>query len=87
LSTFTLSARTTIRDPWLTFTFAGLYFIHRYWKRAFEAWLKPNIFNTDQGSQFTSFAITNTLREAGIDENVGGPGVRLRKPVRGKSGK
>jgi transposase InsO family protein len=27
---------------------------------------KPGIFNTDQGSQFTSFAFTNTLREAGI---------------------
>jgi transposase InsO family protein len=45
------------------------------------------MFNTDQGSQFTSFTFTNTLKEAGIDENVGGPGVRLRKPVRGKSGK
>jgi transposase InsO family protein len=25
---------------------------------------KPEIFNTDQGSQFTSFAFTNTLRDA-----------------------
>jgi putative transposase len=24
---------------------------------------KPEIFNTDQGSQFTSFAFTNTLRD------------------------
>jgi transposase InsO family protein len=24
---------------------------------------KPDIFNTDQGSQFTSFAFTNTLKE------------------------
>ena len=27
---------------------------------------RPNIFNTDQGSQFTSFAFTNTLKDAGI---------------------
>ncbi len=26
----------------------------------------PDIFNTDQGSQFTSFAFTNTLKDAGI---------------------
>jgi hypothetical protein len=35
-------------------------------------------------------AIRRTLEAAGvefIDENGGGPGVRLRKPVRGKSGK
>ena len=27
---------------------------------------RPEIFNTDQGSQFTSFAFTNTLKDAGI---------------------
>ena len=27
---------------------------------------RPDIFNTDQGSQFTSFAFTATLKEAGI---------------------
>jgi len=27
---------------------------------------KPEIFNTDQGSQFTSFAFTNTLKDADI---------------------
>ena len=27
---------------------------------------RPEIFNTDQGSQFTSFAFTNILRDAGI---------------------
>jgi putative transposase len=27
---------------------------------------KPDIFNTDQGSQFTSFAFTNTLKDADI---------------------
>jgi len=27
---------------------------------------RPEIFNTDQGSQFTSFAFTNTLKDANI---------------------
>ena len=35
---------------------------------------KPDIFNTDQGSQFTSFAFTNTLREAGIRISMDGRG-------------
>ena len=35
---------------------------------------KPGIFNTDQGSQFTSFAFTNTLREAGIRISMDGRG-------------
>jgi len=35
---------------------------------------KPSIFNTDQGSQFTSFAFTNTLREAGIRISMDGRG-------------
>ena len=34
----------------------------------------PQIFNTDQGSQFTSFAFTNTLREAGIRISMDGRG-------------
>jgi putative transposase len=34
---------------------------------------KPDIFNTDQGSQFTSFAFTNTLRDAGIRISNGRP--------------
>ena len=34
----------------------------------------PEIFNTDQGSQFTSFAFTNTLREAGIRISMDGRG-------------
>src|SRR5664280_2600227 len=32
------------------------------------------IFNTDQGSQFTSFAFTNTLKDAGIRISVDGRG-------------
>jgi putative transposase len=33
----------------------------------------PEIFNTDQGSQFTSFAITNTLKDADICISMNGP--------------
>jgi putative transposase len=35
---------------------------------------KPYIFNTDQGSQFTSFAFTNTLKDAGIRISMDGRG-------------
>jgi putative transposase len=35
---------------------------------------KPGIFNTDQGSQFTSFAFTNTLKDAGIRISMDGCG-------------
>lgn len=35
---------------------------------------RPQIFNTDQGSEFTSFAITNKLREAGIRISMDGRG-------------
>jgi putative transposase len=35
---------------------------------------KPDIFNTDQGSQFTSFAFTNILREHGIRISMDGRG-------------
>jgi putative transposase len=35
---------------------------------------KPDIFNTDQGSQFTSFAFTNTLRDADIRISMDGRG-------------
>ena len=35
---------------------------------------KPDIFNTDQGSQFTSFAFTNVLRESGIRISMDGRG-------------
>ncbi len=34
----------------------------------------PDIFNTDQGSQFTSFAFTNVLRENGIRISMDGRG-------------
>lgn len=33
---------------------------------------KPDIFNTDQGSQFTSFAFTTTLKESGIRISMDG---------------
>jgi putative transposase len=35
---------------------------------------RPGIFNTDQGSQFASFAFTNTLSDAGIRISMGGRG-------------
>jgi putative transposase len=35
---------------------------------------RPNIFNTDQGSQFTSLAFTNTLSDAGIRISMDGRG-------------
>jgi len=35
---------------------------------------KPGIFNTDQGSQFTSFAFTNVLRDNGIRISMDGRG-------------
>lgn len=38
---------------------------------------KPGILNTDQGSQFTSFAFTNVLRENGIRISMDGRGRRL----------
>lgn len=33
---------------------------------------EPDIFNTDQGSQFTSFAFTNVLRDNGIRISMDG---------------
>ena len=35
---------------------------------------RPGIFNTDQGSQFTSFAFTNTLNDVGIRVSMDGRG-------------
>lgn len=35
---------------------------------------KPEIFNTDQGSQFTSFAFTSVLRDAGVRISMDGRG-------------
>jgi len=38
---------------------------------------KPKIFNTDQGSQFTSDALTGTLKEAGVRISMDGRGRAL----------
>ncbi len=35
---------------------------------------RPEIFNTDQGSQFTSFAFTDVLKNAGIAISMDGRG-------------
>nr|CAD6423834.1 IS3 family transposase [Rhizobium sp. Q54] len=63
---------------------------------------KPNILNTDQGSQFTSFALTTTLKDTGIsisgmDAALDGqhlhraavtqPQIRMRLPQRLREGK
>lgn len=43
-------------------------------KRRLHDTAKPDIFNTDQGSQFTSFAFTTTLKDAGIRISMDGRG-------------
>src|SRR4051812_6936732 len=43
-------------------------------EEAIARFCKPDIFNTDQGSQFTSFAFTNTLRAAEIRISMDGRG-------------
>ena len=47
----------------------------RFWTLpAIARFGKPEIFNTDQGSQFTSFAFTNTLKDAEIRISMDGRG-------------
>ena len=41
---------------------------------ALEQYGKPEIFNTDQGSQFTSLAFTDRLKQAGINISMDGKG-------------
>ncbi|MDP1340388.1 DDE-type integrase/transposase/recombinase, partial [Klebsiella variicola] len=36
-------------------------------EEAFERHGKPEVFNTDQGSQFTSLAFTDALKKRGVD--------------------
>lgn len=43
---------------------------------------KPEIFNTDQGSQFTSFAFTSVLREAEVRISMDGRQCLHRTPLR-----
>jgi len=43
-------------------------------KQALDKYGIPDIFNTDQGSQFTSFAFTNVLRSNGIRISMDGRG-------------
>jgi putative transposase len=42
--------------------------------QAIENYGRPDIFNTDQGSQFTSEAFTERLRKEGIDISMDGKG-------------
>lgn len=44
------------------------------WKEALSRYGCPEIFNTDQGAQFTSEAFTDVLKEAGIDISMDGKG-------------
>jgi putative transposase len=41
-------------------------------KEAFAKYGKPEIFNTDQGSQFTSLSFTQTLKDAGVKISMDG---------------
>ena len=43
-------------------------------EEALERYGKPEIFNTDQGSQFTSHSFTGVLREAGVKISMDGKG-------------
>ncbi len=43
-------------------------------KRALETGRKPEIFNTDQGSQFTSYAFTKVLKDHNIEISMDGKG-------------
>jgi putative transposase len=46
-------------------------------ERALRLYPKPEIFNTDQGSQFTGKAFTDTLKDAGIQISMDGKGRAL----------
>jgi len=43
-------------------------------EEALSRYGKPEIFNTDQGSQFTSDAFTNVLKEANVRISMDGKG-------------
>ena len=43
-------------------------------EEAFERHGKPEVFNTDQGSQFTSLAFTDALKKRGVDISMDGRG-------------
>ena len=44
------------------------------WKEALEKYATPEIFKTDQGSQFTRTDFTNILKEHGIKISMDGQG-------------
>ena len=52
-------------------------------EEAFAKYGQPEIFNTDQGSQFTSEAFTNALKERGIQISMDGKGGVARQRLRG----
>ena len=54
---------------------AGYLVLHRrHWKRRFPSMDTPQIFNTDQGSQFTSEDFTGTFSKNGIKISMDGQG-------------
>ena len=50
-------------------------------EEAMVRYRRPAIFNTDQGSQFTSSAFTNVLRDAGVRISVDGRGRWMDNPA------
>lgn len=52
-------------------------FCARALKEAFQRYGKPEIFNTDQGSQYTSKDFTDILKDNGIDISMDGKGRAL----------
>lgn len=49
-------------------------FVWKHSREAIRYYGMPEIFNTDQGSQFTGFKFTNTLKDCGIKISMDGKG-------------
>ena len=49
-------------------------FVLRRWKRRYRRYAAPGIFNTDQGSQFTSEVFTKVLKDHDIQISMDGKG-------------
>ena len=59
---------------WKVSTTMDTHFCLEAVKEALEKFGKPEIFNTDQGSQFTSLAFTSLLKDSGIRISMDGKG-------------
>ena len=60
--------------PWKVSTTMDVHFCIEAVEEAMEKYGKPDIFNTDQGSQFTSQAFTGLLKDNGIRISMDGKG-------------